>query len=144
VAIFASQTTATIPLDGGAHTATIRKLTGREYERAQADHLRQFVAGHSPRVWAVALRKILSGDGANVTARELADAHADPLLGFDRYTIVTAGLVAWTVDGGTPTPDQINDLDDDTVETIARAILELSKPSLFQSAAERDAAKKND
>jgi len=146
MSIFASQTAITLPFDlDPPQTITVRKLTGREIERAQVEHLRQFVAGQSPRAWAGTLRRLLAtGTRLDIDEKAIADGLADPLLGYDRYTVVQAGLVTWSYNGGgKPSADMIDDLDDDAVDAIARAILRLSKPSLFLTPDERDAAKKN-
>jgi len=145
VSIFAHevQATATVPQDP-PHTFTFRKLTGRELEKAQGDHLVAFMGGHSPRLWAGSLRRILEhGTAANDAS--VRDALADPLLGFDRYSIVKAGLVSWSYsqNGDKPKAEQIDDLDDEAVDLMARAILKLSKPALFMTAEEREDAKKN-
>jgi hypothetical protein len=145
VSIFASeqQDTAPIPHDP-PHTFTYRKLRGREVEEALAAHLKAFVGQRSPRAWAGALRSLL--EKGNTSAPEVRAALDDPLLGYDRYVLVKAGLVHWSYGGNggsAPTPEQIEDLDDESVDLIARAILRHTKPALFQTDAEREAAKKN-
>jgi hypothetical protein len=124
VSIFASDTQQTIAVDQDPpHTVTIRRLRGGEYEQAKAEGLKR-----SARSWAERLQVVLN------TGRleELKTEVNDPLFGFDRAAVIKAGLIAWTYhDGATPTPRQIDDLDDDAMELIARAIVRLTKPALF-------------
>jgi len=130
--MFASQTQQTIALPfAPGHTATIRKLTGREVERAQGEHLKSLVSGNrSARGWAESFKRNLAkatGDPTPIIA--------DPLNGFDRNTIIEAGLLGWSV-ARKFEPEAVADLDDDAAEFIARAILKLTKPALFVTSAE--------
>lgn len=146
MSIFAHDVQATDPVpQDPPHTFTYRKLTGRELETAQADHLRltMSTAGYTPRIWALSFRHVLSQGVAPVDEAKMAAALADPLLGYERYALVKAGLVGWSYTSGPPKPERIDDLDDEAVELMARAILKLSKPGLFLTAEEREAAKKN-
>jgi len=127
--MFASltQQTLLLPFDP-PHSVTIRKLTGREVERAQGEHLKGLISGsRSSRGWAEAFQRNL----AKGTPGAVAAVLADPLNGFDRSTILACGLLGWSH----PTPPfslaAIDDLDDDAAEFIARAILQLTKPALF-------------
>lgn len=130
------------------NTITVRKLTGRHVELAQAAHLRSLVAGQSARGWEAKLRRSLdSGDEQQVRA-----VLADPLNGYDRHTVVAFGLVSWTYananvekdgDPHKPTPKQIDDLDDEALEFIATEVMRLTKPHLFQTIEEAEAARKN-
>lgn len=154
--MFASKSQQTIPIAFDApHTVTIRKLTGRELERAQFDHLRSLVAGRSARGWAAHFQQKLAAGTA--VAADAEKVLTDPLSGYDRTTIIRAGLLAWsypdaitavTVKGPDTAPDQIvdavADLDDDGAEFIATEIMRLTKPALFQTAEDSEAARKND
>lgn len=139
---FASKTTQTIPLTfDPPHEATVRKLTGREYEQAQEAHMVGVLGGRMS-VWAQRFRRILTnGLASDAEAQALL---RDPLTGFDRYALVRAGLVSWTYDVPVPpgeaskTPDPaitraklVDDLDDEAVDELASAILKLTKPALF-------------
>lgn len=138
---FASHTTSDqipIPWDK-PHTITVRKLTGREIERAQEAH-RDSLASGSARSWAVTFRRMLEKGAKDP---EVLKAIADPLTGYDRFALVRAGLVAWSYpqsvkpvtvkSEGKPDriDDAIDDLDDETVDFIAREVLRLTKPGLF-------------
>jgi hypothetical protein len=128
---FASLVTETIPIESDPpNTATIRKLTSHEFEAAQVRD--------SARVWPAVLRSGVGNAGATI---DFAAALRNPLVTFDRHAVVKAGLIGWTYFDGTPTAEQIADLDDDTTDLLARAILRLSKPALFLSpeAAQKEA-----
>lgn len=134
MSIFASLSTETISLPGDeAHAVTIRTLTGREVEDAQAEHLKTLISGRSARGWAGSfVRKIAEGTATD------ADAHAllrDPLAGFDLDTVVTKGLVSWTYERAID-PAAIADLTDAAREYIATAIMRRTRPGLFADAAE--------
>jgi len=131
--MFASLSRDTIQLPfAPGQTVTIRKLTGREVERAQGEHLKKLVSGNrSARGWAESFKRNLakiSGDVGPVIA--------DPLNGYDRDTIVECGLVGWSFTTPTFSPDAVADLEDEPVEFIARAILKLTKPALFATSVE--------
>lgn len=124
MSIFASQTTITIPIPFDVpHTVTIRKLTGREVEQAQAaDAL--LVAKGAARTWAARFqRMVTTGD-----PKAMESLH-DPLVGFDRTSIIKAGLLSWSYKEDPKTA--ITDLDDEATEFLAQQILKLTKPALF-------------
>jgi len=121
------------------HVVTIRRLTGREFERAQATHLAALVAGQSARGWSRRFQAALSkGVTTNEEAARLLE---DPLNGFDRTTIVQAGVVKWDYPDR-KLPEAIEDLDDETLEFLAVEIMRLTKPDRFQTAPEREVAEK--
>ncbi len=142
--IFASQTTDTVPIPFAApHTATLRKLTGRELDKAQEVHLKNTIAGRwASHGWAAVFqRQLEKGIATNADAEKLL---RDPLNGYDRHTLVNAGLIAWSFPEPALAPAAIDDLDDDALDWFAREILQRTKPSLFQTEDEREAARKND
>ena len=147
--IFAHDTQETVPVPGmDGQSMTFRKLTGKEIEVAEAEHMRNFVGHRSPRGFSVAIRRLIGGTG---TIDDAAKAMSDPLSLYDRTSIVRSGLVAWTFPKPTtPTVvdgvlvDAIGDLDDETLEFAALAILKLTKPALFLAPDELETARKND
>lgn len=164
MSIFASQTKATlaIPFDA-PNTISIRKLTGREVEQAQEAHALGMSTGGRSRLWGAKLRGIL--EGAVTDKVTVQDAIADPLLGFDRFVVIRCGLLSWTYpESVKPVPareavaakdghpaiaavearDAIADLDDESAEFIAREILRLTKPALFQTQVQSEESAKND
>jgi hypothetical protein len=153
VSIFASQTQSDpipLPFDEG-QTITIRALSGLELEAAQTAHMKSLVGGRSARGWSGAFQRILAGVATPADAEQ---ALADPLAGYDRTVIVRAGLVGWsysqaitsvkvgTVGAPAKIIDAIDDLKDEPLEFMARAILQRTKPSLFQTPEEAKAAQR--
>jgi hypothetical protein len=145
MSIFASRTqqTITLPFDdertltGEPHTVTIQKLAGRQLEKAKEASLATSIEGLK-RLGGPAFQQELGalGDPAQ-TAALVAAAQADPLNGYDRYVVLQRGIVAWTYEVPL-TPAAIEDLSDEALEFLARAILALTLPA-------RDgAAQKND
>lgn len=75
----------------------------------------------------------------------------DPLAGFDKATLIARGVVSWTFEEmAWPTAiehDQrvaiANDMAEDTRDWLAREILRWTKPTLFLTEAEKEAARKN-
>lgn len=139
MSIFASATQATIPIPfDPPHTVTARKLTGREVEVAQEAHAGSIASGRS-RAWAQTFRRMLEKGASDP---DVLKAIADPLTGYDRFSIVRAGLVAWSYQQPI-TPTDTDDLDDEAVDFIATEILRLTKPALFQTTIEAEADRKN-
>ena len=146
MSIFASQTQKTIPIPFDApHTATIHKLSGKDLDAAQYEHMAGVLSGRG-RNWATRFIR-LAKDGL-ATEADAQKILTDPLVGYDRLTMVQAGLISWTYQDGDRmkpvTLDAIHDLDDEALELFATAILRLTKPALFQTAAEQEQAVKND
>jgi len=143
MSIFASCTQQTIPIPfDPPQTVTIRALTGREMDAAQAEHLKALVSGQTTRGWAALFKRRVS-EGVVQTDADVQQELRDPLLGFDVYTIVAAGVVGWTYN--TPvTPEALADLVYAAVDFFARQIMRLTQPSLFQTAEDAERAEKND
>jgi len=133
--MFASHTQATvaIPFDP-PHTVTVRRLTGRELEAAAAAHRGELTSG-SARAWPAILRRALEKGPSDPLVLQ---ALAHPLMGYDRFSLVRSGLVAWSYALPIKPPltpgehvDAVEDLDDEGVEFIATEVLRLTKPALF-------------
>lgn len=144
MSIFASQTQRTIAIPFDApHTVTIRKLTGRETEQAQEAHA-VGVASGGARLWSRRFRHLLEHGASDTDA---TTALMDPLLGFDRFAVIRAGLVGWTYEQSVKGErahgviDPIDDLDDEAADFIATEIMRLTKPALFEAPTE---SRKND
>jgi hypothetical protein len=67
---------------------------------------------------------------------------AHPLAGFDALTLIEKGVTEWTFTEPIG-HDAFEEIDADTRDWLATEILRLSRPSLFQSADEREQAQKN-
>lgn len=157
MSVFASQTKSDpipVPFDP-PHTIVVRSLTGRELDLAEAEDLRGFVSGRSPRGWAATFHKALANGTA--TDADAQQALADPLNGYDRHVVARFGVVSWSYrneptekqakdaafDPHTPTPAQLTDLSDEMVEFIAVEAMKRTKPDRFQTLEEMEAAQKN-
>jgi hypothetical protein len=145
MSIFASHTRQTIPIPFDApHTVTIQKLSGREIDAAQYAHMTGVASGRG-RNWATRFLELAAAGVA--TANDANKVLQDPLSGYDRLMLAKAGVKAWTYEhDGKPlpvTPQVIEDLEDEALEFLAVAVLKLTKPALFQSAEELEAARKN-
>lgn len=151
MSVFTSRVTDTveIPHDPG-QSVTFRKLAPKHLraarEAAQAAvfeeakrsmELAQVFSGDV--IKALTERKDGEKDGDEKPASKTAQ---DPLLLYDAAVLCESGIKSWTYQEK-PTRATIEDLDEPTVEHIARAILKLSKPELFQSDDEQEAAQKN-
>lgn len=123
------------------HTITVRKLTGRQVEIAQAEHMRGLIAGQSSRGWSAKFNRALANGASDDEAQSIL---TDPLNGFDRHTVAAFGLVSWSYEPTTPTTKQVEDLDDEALEFIALEVMRLTKPHLFQTIEEAEAARKKD
>lgn len=118
-----------LPFDEG-QWVRVRKLTGKQYEQAQAVHRAGVAVGNDK--WATVFRHAAEH---GVTSAALREALNDPLTGFDRHELVRLGLAAWSYER--PIDDAaVADLDDDAVDFLARAVLKLAKPSLFLASVE--------
>jgi hypothetical protein len=145
MSIFASRSTSDpIPIPGvdPPATCTVRKLTGRELDTAQGDHLRATIAGRfAAHGWAAVFqRQLKAGLATDADAQQVLD---DPLSGYDRHAIVKAGLLTWTIPEPALSPEAIEDLEDDALEWFAVEIMKRTKPRLFQTADEAEIAQKN-
>lgn len=123
---------------GGGDWAEIRKLSGRQLEKARRTRERE--AAENARAFGgdvlAALRQIRqSGELETALA-----ADVDPLDQYDRWDVLVGGIVAWSADRKV-TREAIDELDDDTATRIARAILALSLPA--RDPADAEAARKN-
>ncbi len=135
---FSSRNITTIPIPGlDGQTAEIRQLAGKQLQAAKDAQLRDSVA------------KLGSFDAALVqTMKALspteikAEATSDPLSGFDQATLIAKGVLSWSLEVP-PSLESADDLDDEIREGLAREVLRWSKPSLFRSAEEFEADRKN-
>lgn len=127
-----------MPGDPG-HWFKVRKLTGRQHEEAQTAHRAGFVADNK---WAGFFRVAAV---AGPTSEEVQRILADPLTGYDRHALVRLGLSAWSYEPAIARDEKglseaaakaIDDLDDDALDLMAREVLKLAKPGLFEVVAD--------
>jgi hypothetical protein len=161
---FASRVVVTLPIPfDPPNEVTIRKLAGRHLERARNVFMTGLFLDVQARGGAAVqkdmqslFKKDDSAEQADI-AEQVKKVAADPLNGFDPYVVAQGGIVAWTYPeslsvelmtdekgNGVPRVRAIDDLDEDAVRWFATEIMRLTKPSLFQTEAEAEAARKND
>jgi hypothetical protein len=156
VSIFASRTQKTIPIPfDPPHEVTIQKLAGRHLGKAQLENQVESV-DNLRRMGGAAFQKELEALGDRAKREELIKKHqADPLNTYDRYEVLAKGIKSWTYEESlTPVEiideqgvkrlriPAIEDLEDEPADFLAREILRLTKPSLFQTPEEAKADQK--
>lgn len=147
--------TITIPFspkpDGTLHEVTIQKLAGRHLRKA--DEERDFALNeYVNKMGGDAYRERMSAQHAKQEeerkAAGLPPQVADPVHGFDQHTLVKFAVIAWTfadLEDGTPIPvneAEVDELDAETLEHIAREALRWTKPALFLDFDQREIEKK--
>lgn len=150
MSIFASLRTATVhPVADPTALIVVQKLSGRAVEIAQAAHAEGVFAGLNGRGWSSRFLKRL--ESGTATEKEAEQFIEDPLFGFDRFTVVRQGIRSWsftTEVDGVSTPKPINDatvrdIDDETLEELALAIMRLTKPERFKTDEQLETERKN-
>jgi hypothetical protein len=140
MSVFTSRVTRTVAIPHDPEqTVTLRKLAPRHLEAAAkvAQHrsIEDFKA-----IGGAAFLKELQGMGGDKAAT--GAAKVDPLLQFDRLTLIQKGVTEWSYDAKLE-PETFEDLDDETQEFLAREVLRLARPALFQTDEEQADARKN-
>jgi hypothetical protein len=128
--IFANRITKTLTLPGTEYTVTIRKLNPRQLAAVQFAVQRRALE----QVEALGGMKRLAdlrefGPGAVEASNEAAQR--DPLVTHDIMTLLEHGILTWTVDEE-PSPAAFEELEPELAEWLAREILRLTKPALFE------------
>jgi len=126
--IFASRTTRTIPIPfDPPHEVTIQKLAGRHLEKAKQES--QLAASEFlKRMGGAGFQREMGnlGDPAKVAAM-VERAQADPLLRYDRLTVLEKGIKGWTYEEAL-SRETLEDLSEEAADFLARAILALTFP----------------
>lgn len=148
MSIFASrrQKTLEVPNDPG-QTITIKALPRRHLEASarasqldSLEQLKQFgdLLEMQKAIEAIRTPDDKAPDQAPVDRAGESEESAlpDPLNNYDRHTLIKPAVVAWSYPEEI-TDDTLADLDEDTEEWLAREVLRLSKPSLFETEADR-------
>jgi hypothetical protein len=160
---FASRVVVTLPIPfDPPHEVTLRKLAGRHLERARNAFMTSLFLDVQARGGAAVqkdMQQLFVKDAPNKEDVEdqVKKAAADPLNGFDPYVVTQGGITAWsypeslavelvTDEKGNQLPrvKAIDDLDEDAVRWFATEVMRITKPALFQTAAEVEAERKND
>lgn len=122
---FANAVTKTIPFPGSeVDTVTIKKLSWRSLEAAEAENQRKGIA-LAKEIGPGGLLAELNGQGGEQAVRD--KVASNPMLKYDRSTLLEKGIVGWTI-SQKPTPEEIAELDEDTAKWLATEIYELSRP----------------
>lgn len=135
MSVFTSFVTDTVAIPGApGHTATIRKLAPKHLKAAAAANQRAAILEFAEMKQLGASSVIediqaLQKDEAALTAARAAN----PLLPYDQTVILQKGILSWTLDRALDL-EAIEDLEEETAEALARAILRLTKPALFAAA----------
>ena len=142
MSIFTSLVTETLPVPRDeAQSVTIRRLSPAALRRAA--EAAQLAAVESARRMREAMGPALAETLDRVTPEQMQQAkQADPLLSYDRISLMEDGIVSWTYDRAV-TAETLADMDDDAQDWLAGAILRLSKPSLYRTEDESENARKN-
>ena len=140
MSVFTSRVTVTVPVPTDPdQTVTLQKLAPRHLDAAQkksqADALASLRDMGGP-----AFLKEMAGLGD--AEKKAATGQRDPLLAYDSVTLLVKGIKAWTYDAPL-TAESFEDLDEETQTALAREVLKLSRPRLFQTAAEAETDQKN-
>jgi hypothetical protein len=124
MSIFASYVTRTVQLPfDEPHTVTIQKLSGKALQAARQASI-------------AASMQLVKAMGGAAIGRELADvppeavaaAQTDPVRQYDRPTVLAKGVTSWSYPDP-PTPDRLDDLDEQAADFVFRAILDLTLPN---------------
>lgn len=143
MSVFCSLVTETVPLPPPADpgtTVTIRKLAPKHLEAARRAAQTRATA-EARDLGLSALLKEIQALPAGTVERAVA---ANPLLLYDAVTILQHGLVNWTLERDCHAVEVLEDLDEGIRDHLATVILKLTRPGLFQTAEEGQAARKND
>jgi len=149
-----------IPFDQ-PHEVTVQQLNGRQLGKAQKAFFNELIADVQVRGGAKVqkdIQTLFEKDPATAKG-EIEKVKDDPLNGYDKYTLLYDGIKAWTYQESLervaveePTSDgrkitvmrvpAIDSLSDEAVDFFATEVLKLTKPSLFLTPEEREAAQK--
>jgi hypothetical protein len=130
--IFASrvQKTVEIPHDP-PHTALIQKLPRRHFLTAGKKQQATLISDIRAQ-FGTNWQQEIDGFKSRKHQPDVENAAKDPLLQFDVDTLLTYGVKAWTYDQE-PNEEALADLDQETAEYLAREVLRLSAPKLFEA-----------
>ena len=130
---FSSRVQKTIELpDDQPHTVLIRKLNRKQFitaEKAQRATFFTDIKAQFGSNWQQEIKNFKTDD----QPKDVKEAAKDPLLQFDVDILLKYGIKAWTFEDVPLTDESLADLDKDTGEFIAREVLRLTAPKLFES-----------
>lgn len=119
------------------HTVTIRKLKPRHRKQAAQEAQRASVEDFRKMGGSQFLKEL-----GSISDAEKKAVVPGPLDMHDTVTLLSKGIIEWSFDKPLE-PDSFEDLDESLQDFLAREILALAKPSLFQNDEEEEADTKN-
>ena len=139
---FTSSITETIqmPHDPGGFVV-IRKLAPRHLDAAQKESQRKSLQAFRDMGGVAVFKEI---QDIKTDDKKKDEKAADPLLGYDQISLLQSAIVSWSYEEDPKNVDVLDDIDEDTRDLLARAILTLSRPRLFQTETEAETDTKND
>ena len=136
MSIFTSFVTEALPVPGEpGQTITIRRLAPKALDRAREAARER--GNREMRLTRESMGEAEYESFKAEIAKNIATGpvQSNPLNGYDRVSLIQSGVTAWTFDRALDV-EAFEDLDDDTQDWLAGAILKLSKPSLYAASAE--------
>ena len=143
MSVFTSLVTKVLEVPGDpGQTITIRKLAPKHLETARTANQVKSMDALRAMGGPAFIREI---QAMQIESTVVAEAvAADPRLLFDKVPLMTAGVIAWSYADRERTTEAFEDLDEATSDWLARELLMLAKPSLFETPADTEVAQKND
>lgn len=150
--MFASDVTKVIdslPFDP-SHSAIVRKLSGWQLGKASKAFFNDLIREVVERGGAKVQKEVeaLFADPEKFND-EVAKVKADPLNGFDKFTLVAHGVnemskrPEWASMEKSKRLELAREMDDEVVDFFATEIMKLTKPALFMTGDEAEAEKKS-
>jgi hypothetical protein len=120
----------------GPDSITIKRLGWRRLEEAQRAQAKDAVS-NIREMGGPAFVKELQSSISEAGGRDGIEAAAakDPLSGYDKHTLISLGAVR--INDAGATTEALDDLEPETATAVAREVLRLSRPALFETEAER-------
>jgi hypothetical protein len=143
VSLFTSKVTKTLTFPAAPdQTVVIRKLAPKHLAKAARAAQARMLEDVEAMGGADVIKKFQGAFKTDEPKAEPDESPADPLAGYEPVTLIVSGVTSWTLEEPL-TPEWIDQLDGDTQEWLAREVLRLAKPSLFLTAEEAAAQRKN-
>jgi len=137
-----NQQTLEITHNGEPVLVTIRELTPRRLREAKDVATRDNLERNQLNLAAMGGAEFYRQVHDLADAKPKQDVKSDPLDDYDIETMLRYGIVSWS-DDAPVTPEAIGEIREENLRELATALLKMSKPSLFKSADEQDADRKN-
>lgn len=143
MSVFTSRVTKTLSVPHDPeHTVIVRKLAPRHLEAAARVSQQQSIDDFKSMGGAAFLKELEAMKKPSLEQADQVAAAKDPLLLFDRLTLIEKGVLSWSYDAPIAA-ESYADLDEETRDFLAREILRLARPALFQTPTEAETDRKN-